>query len=73
MLRDILRVGYDPEEAVHGGSLRQYVLGGNEVQAFNGEAVRGDPLLLSSTEGISAHYGCLGYRLANHLLKHIFG
>ena len=54
MLPDILRVGYDPEEADHGGSLVQDVRGGNEVQAFNDEALRGDPLLISSIQGMSA-------------------
>ena len=51
LLDNMLLDGYDGD---HGGSLAQEVPGGSEVQAFNDNSLRGDPLLTPSIEGISA-------------------
>ena len=73
LLEDILRDGYDPQEADHAGLLVQEVPGGRDVQTFNDTALHGGPLMTPSIEGIAAQYASLSHSHLNQVFKNMLG
>ena len=73
LMKELLRVGFDAEEADCGGIVIESELTSSMVMDYNVQSCEGDPLLVAAIDGKGLQFGTLAHSHLNQVLKNILG